>query len=204
MAKKKNNKKSFCEEFEDYELPPCAKFLGSFNPFVKDGKVIYRNNNRLYLFLSFNRNIVSEQEYNPLDPSTYLFKASGNLQIELYFFIIGLFINEVQKGNIYDYENIIIHDNSDADKFIKNVLGNEYNITTEFISSLTYIVSNSNAIIPPFYGVIDITPINFYIILMLSRFCGNYGLLFGDNSFVTDDFINVDLANIYVEFYNCR
>ena len=138
-----------------------------------------------------------------MDPSTYSSTGVGNLQIELYFFIIGLFINEVQKGNIKDYENISIHEDDNADKFIKNVLDNEYNITTEFVPSLTYLISNASAVIPVFTGVIDISPINFYIILMLSRFYGDYGLLFSDNAYVTNDFINLALANTYVEFYKC-
>lgn len=56
MTKRKKRKKSFCEDFSNFQLPPCAKFLGSANPFVKDDKIIYRNNNRLYLFF-YNRNI---------------------------------------------------------------------------------------------------------------------------------------------------
>lgn len=203
MTKRKKRKKSFCEDFDSFKLPPCAKFLGSNNPFVKDGRIIYRNNNRLYLFLSFNTKSNVGKTYNPMDPSTYSSTGVGNLQIELYFFIIGLFINEVQKGNIKDYENIAIHEDDNADKFIKNVLDNEYNITTEFVPSLTYLISNASAVIPVFTGVIDISPINFYIILMLSRFYGDYGLLFSDNAYVTNDFINLALANTYVEFYKC-
>lgn len=203
MTKRKKRKKSFCEDFSSFQLPPCAKFLGNANPFVKDDKIIYRNNNRLYLFLSFNTKTSNGKTYNPIDPSTYNLTGAGNLQIELYFFIIGLFINEIQKGKIKEYENIMIHEDDDADKFIKSILENEYTITSEFIPSLTYIVSNSSAVIPVFTGVIEISPINFYIILMLSRFYGNYGLLFSDNAYVTNDFINIALANTYVEFCKC-
>ena len=39
---------------------------------------------------------------------------------------------------------------------------------------------------------------------MLSRFNTDYGLLFSDNAYVTNDFINRTLANIYVEFYCSR
>ena len=45
---------------------------------------------------------------------------------------------------------------------------------------------------------------NFYIMLMLSRFYSDYGLLFSDNSYVTNDFINRTLANIYFEFNQYR
>lgn len=93
--KKEKRKKTFCEDFENFTLPPCAKFIGSNNPFVKDGKIVYRNNNRLYLFLIFNGNINIGKTYNPIDTTTYASYVVGNLQIELYFYIIGLFINEV-------------------------------------------------------------------------------------------------------------
>ena len=203
MTKRKKRKKSFCEDFSNFQLPPCAKFLGSANPFVKDDKIIYRNNNRLYLFLSFNTKTSNGKAYNPIDPSTYNLTGIGNLQIELYYFIIGLFINEVQKGKIKEYEDIMIHEDDNADKFIKSVLDNEYTITSEFIPSLTYMVSNASAVVPVFTGVIEISPVNFYIILMLSRFYGDYGLLFSDNAYVTNDFINIALANTYVEFCKC-
>ncbi len=108
MTKRKKRKKSFCEDFSNFQLPPCAKFLGSANPFVKDDKIIYRNNNRLYLFLSFNTKTSNGKAYNPIDPSTYNLTGVGNLQIELYFFIIGLFINEVQKGKIKESMKSII------------------------------------------------------------------------------------------------
>lgn len=49
--KKKN--KSFCNSFDDFTLPPCAKFLGNVNPLINNGKVIYRNLNRVYFFLSY-------------------------------------------------------------------------------------------------------------------------------------------------------
>ena len=48
--KKKN--KSFCNSFDDFTLPPCAKFLGNVNPLINNGKIIYRNLNRVYSFLS--------------------------------------------------------------------------------------------------------------------------------------------------------
>lgn len=202
MTKRKKKRKSFCKDFNSFKLPPCVKFLGGDNPFVKDDSIIYRNNNRLYLFLSFNTKITTGKTYNSIDPSTYNLTGSGNIQIELYFFIISLFINEVQKGNIDKYEDITIHEDDNADKFIKSVLENEYKINTEFIPSLTYIISNSSAVIPLFTGVIQISPINFYITLILSRFYSNYGLLFSDNSYVSNDFINLYLANTYIEFCN--
>ena len=122
MAKKKKKCKNYCNRFDDYSVPPCAKFLGSVNPLVKDGKVVYRNINRLYLFLSYNYSRLATEEYNYLNPLTFNNKVNGNLQIDLYCFIIGLYINEVEKGNIQYNSNIKIHDDKNADKFIKEIM----------------------------------------------------------------------------------
>ena len=205
LLKKKRKKKCKsncnCDPLENFELPPCAKFLGSPNPLVRDGEIIYRNLNRLYFFLSYNYSRFNNQNYNPINPATFNVNTNANLQIDLYDFIIGLYINEVEKGNITFDNSVKIHDDENADEFIKKVMGNNYNLNSSFVPSLTYIVSNSNAVIPFFTGSIEISITNFYIILMLSRFNTDYGLLFSDNAYVTNDFINRTLANIYIEFY---
>ena len=208
LLKKKRRKKCknncTCDPLENFELPPCAKFLGSPNPLVKDGEILYRNINRLYLFLTYNYSKFSNQIYNPINPATFNINTNANLQIDLYCFIIGLYINEVEKENIKFDSSVKIHDDENADEFIKKVIGNNYDLDSSFIPALTYVVSNANAVIPFFSGVIDISITNFYIILMLSRFNSDYGLLFSDNSYVTNDFINRTLANIYFEFNQYR
>lgn len=202
--KKKCKNNCNCNPLEDFELPPCAEFLGSHNPLIRDGEIIYMNLNRLYFFLSYNYVRFNNQNYNPINPATFNVNTNANLQIDLYCFIIGLYVNEVEKGNIKFDSSVKIHDDENADEFIKKVMGNNYNLDSSFVPSLTYIISNSNAVIPFFTGIIDISITNFYIILMLSRFNTDYGLLFSDNSYVTNDFINRTLANIYVEFNKCR
>ena len=198
--KKKN--KSSCNSFDDFTLPPCAKFLGNINPLINNGKVIYRNINRFYFFISYNYSKISSPTYNSLNPQSFNNTINGNLQIEPYYFFIGMYINEIQKGNIIYNDNVKIHDNKYADSFIKTILKNNYEINSSFIPSLTYAISNSNAILPPYLASIEISLINFYIILMINRFYYEYGLLFSDNAYVTNDFINNFLANIYVEFNN--
>lgn len=198
--KKKN--KSSCNSFDDFTLPPCAKFLGNINPLIKNGKVIYRNINRFYFFISYNYSKISSPTYNSLNPQSFNNTINGNLQIEPYYFFIGMYINEIQKGNITYNDNVKIHDNKYADRFVKTILKNNYEINSSFIPSLTYAISNSNAILPPYLASIEISLINFYIILMINRFYYEYGLLFSDNAYVTNDFINNFLANIYVEFNN--
>lgn len=198
--KKKN--KSSCNSFDDFTLPPCAKFLGNINPLINNGKVIYRNLNRFYFFISYHYSKISSPTYNSLNPQSFNDTINGNLQIEPYYFFIGMYINEIQKGNIIYNDNVKIHDNKYADSFIKTILKNNYEINSSFIPSLTYAISNSNAIISPYLASIEISLINFYIILMINRFYYEYGLLFSDNAYVTNDFINNFLANIYVEFNN--
>ena len=180
--KKKCKNNCNCDPLENFQLPPCAKFLGSPNPLVRDGEIIYRNLNRLYFFLSYNYSRFNNQSYNPINPATFNVNTNANLQIDLYHFIIGLYINEVEKGNIKFDSSVKIHDDENADEFIKEVMGNNYNLNSTFVPSLTYVVSNSNAVISLFTGIIDISITNFYIILMLSRFNTDYGLLFSDNA----------------------
>ena len=198
----KKKSKSSCNSFDDFTLPPCAKFLGNINPLINNGKVIYRNLNRFYFFISYHYSKISSPTYNSLNPQSFHNTINGNLQIEPYYFFIGMYINEIQKGNITYNDNVKIHDNKYADSFIKTILKNNYEINSSFIPSLTYAISNSNAIISPYLASIEISLINFYIILMINRFYYEYGLLFSDNAYVTNDFINNFLANIYVEFNN--
>ena len=201
--KKRKNRKCNCNQnvncFEDFELPPCSKFLGSDNPLINDGRIIYRNFNRFYFFLTFNSSELNDVTYDPLKPETYNSTGNGNLQIEPYYFFIGLYINCVEKGKIKYDVNEKIHEDDDADGFIKNVLENEYTIGHNFIPSLTYIIGNSSAVIPMYTGNIQISPINYYIILMLNRAYGNYGMLYSNNAYITNDFINRTLASMYFE-----
>lgn len=201
----KKKKKKHCRcKFQDFKLPPCAEFLGNYNPLVYNGHVIYRNTNRLYFFLCFNNNGDIGKTYNPAEPLTFNNIHGGCIQIEPYLFFIGVYINEFQKGNMANFNETKIHDDNNADEFIKSVLSNTYdtnNVNSEVVPTLSYVISNSNAILPLFSAYIEIRPINYYIILMLSRFYGDYGLLFGDNSYVTNDFVNETLASI---FFQCK
>lgn len=201
--KKKKNKKICCNPYEGFQLPPCAKFLNSFNPLIKDNKLIYKNNNRLYFFITLNKITNKEKRYDPLDPLSYKTNAIVNIQIEPYYFYIALFVNEVQKGNIKDYKDVNITDKKESDDFIKKILCSKYNIDMEIIPSITYLISNSSAVVPLLQGTIDISPINYYIVYILSRNFKDYGVIFSDNSYVTNDYINNLLANICIGFDTC-
>lgn len=215
MSKKKKKKKSKkCDNnfarapFEDYKLPPCVDYLGAKNPFVKNGELVYKNYNRLYCFLTYNYTNGTEGNYNTANPATYVTALTSNMQIETYCLLIGVYINEVQKGNIEFDESIPIHADENADTFIKTIIeneeNNEYNIEKSFVPSLTYAISNSNAIVPFFIGKIEISMTNFYIMIMLSRCGSDYGMMFSDNACVTNDFINNILADMNTIFNECN
>ena len=43
-----------CNPFAGGEVPPCSEFLGNSNPIIKDGELIFTNNNRIFFFISTN------------------------------------------------------------------------------------------------------------------------------------------------------
>lgn len=112
----------------------------------------------------------------------------------------SLFIHGVQKG-ICDYKKEMkIHSNDAIDRFIHSMLQNQPQVTLDFILSLLLIISNGNAIHSLFNETIFITPLNFYILLLLSRMEADPGLFFGNNSYVTPDPINFAAASVYLQF----
>ncbi len=196
MSKKEND---CCTNiFDGFSLPPCTQYLGSQNPLVGDNGILYRNLNRLYFFLSYNFATNPSNSYDSCDPSTFAIASNGNLQIDIYCFIIGIYLTEIEKGNIEYKPEEKIHQNETADNFIKEVLSQDPPINTSLIPSLTYIISNSNAVASLLSTSIDISLRTFYIILILSRMNGDYGLLLSNNSYVTNDFINNALADIHI------
>lgn len=201
-CKKKNkyNNKFNCNIFQGAELPPCAKFLGSYSPLIKDGNFIYPNYNRLFLFLTYNSPLSEPESYDPKDIRTYSLQQNANLQITLYDFLIGLFINEVQKEVIKYDSKMKIHDNKYADKFIKTLITANFEVYSDFIPSLSFVISNSNAILSLYTADVKISPINFYIIFMLNRIRNEPALKYGNNCYVTPDYINYELANLFIKY----
>ena len=196
MSKKNND---CCKSiFDIFTLPPCTQYLGSQNPLVGDNGILYRNLNRLFFFLSYNFTTESSNPYNSCDPSTFTIASNGNLQIDIYCFIIGVYLTEIEKGNIEYNPEDKIHQDDTADNFIKEILSQEPPLNTSLVPSLTYIISNSNAVAALLSTNIDISLRTFYIILVLSRMNGDYGLLLSNNCYVTNDFINQALADIHV------
>ncbi len=197
------NKNSGSNPYAGGEVPPCGVYLGNIDPIIKDGKVIYRNENRVYFFISTilnNRAVIYPREPETATPITEEPFTSSNLQISLTTFIVGLYINQIQLGKIkYDKTNAI-HSNKTADEFIHQTLQNPPQIKTNIVTTLSLIISHSNAIIPLYTRSLDITALNYYILFALNRLENNPGLFFGNNSFVDQDPINIDFAALNLQF----
>ncbi len=195
---------SYCNNiYSGGVVPPCAAFLSDTNPIIKDGKIIYRNLNRIFCFISTSPKPPSTQTQGERpNPSTFNFlpSTSTNLQISLTTFLIGLFINQVQLGYI-KYENQIpIHPNKAVDEFIHEALQISPEVKIEYTPNLTFVYSNGNAILPLISSTQQITPLNYYILFILNRFENNPALLYGNNSFITRNPINFDLSALNQQF----
>ena len=54
--------KDNCNPFAGGEIPPCSDFLGNLNPIIKDGKLIFRNYNRVFYFIGTNSQLIIQQQ----------------------------------------------------------------------------------------------------------------------------------------------
>ena len=197
------NQNSGCNPYAGGEVPPCSAYLGNIDPIIKDGKVIYRNENRVYFFISTilnNRAVIYPREPETTTPITEEPFTSSNLQISLTTFIVGLYINQIQLGKIKYDKTSAIHSNKTADEFIHQTLQNPPQIKTNIVTTLSLIISHSNAIIPLYTRSLNITALNYYILFVLNRLENNPGLFFGNNSFVDQDPINIDFAALNLQF----
>ena len=188
--------KDNCNPFTGGEIPPCSDFLGNLNPIIKDKELIFRNNNRVYYFISAVTEIGNTEDIFLLGNSN----TQTNLQISLTTFLVGLYINEVEIGNIKHCKENNIHNNKEANDFINTILENKPEVTVDYIPSLRIVISNSNAILPLYINQVNITPLNYYILFILNRLENYPGLFFGNNSYVSEDPINFSLASLALIF----
>lgn len=193
-----------CNPYEGGHLPPCSAFLGNNNPIIKDGNVIFRNNNRVYYFISTasvkEQASIATELPETTSPITEMPFTAANFQIDLSIFIIGLFIDQIQKNIIKYDEKIPIHSDKSINDSIHQLLKNSPKIQVDYIPKLSLVISNSNAILPLYTYSVAITPLNFYILFILNRLENNPGLFFSNNSFTTEDPINFTLASINIQF----
>lgn len=174
-----------CKKYINGKIPPCSQLLGNLNPLIKDGKIIFRNLNRLFYFISINPKDLT------ISPNFNL-----NIQISLPTYIIGVFIDLIEKKKINYSKDIKIHDNEEINNFIHECINNPKDGSNNYYPSLTLIYTNNNAILAPFTYNINISFNNFIILFALNRIENNPGLFFINNSFVTEDAINFILSTI--------
>ncbi|MDD7793356.1 hypothetical protein [Clostridium sp. 'White wine YQ'] len=186
---KKNLESYNPNPYSSGEVPPCSAFLGNAEPIIKNGHVIFRNFNRLFCFIS----TASD------DPSEKINKVNTNIQISITTYIIGLYINKVQLGIIKYNKSSKIHSDETANEFIHKMIDKSPEVKVDYKPSLKAVVSNQNAILPLFTNIIDINPLNYYILFILNRMEANPGLYFANNDFGTEDSINFMLASLYFE-----
>lgn len=96
-----------------------------------------------------------------------------NLEISLNTFIIGLIINEIQRGKRSYNENETFHPSEEVNEFIHNTLQENVPRTMETIPNLTFVYGNAAAVLPIYTQVINITPLNFFIVLALHKLEAN-------------------------------
>ena len=103
-------------------------------------------------------------------------------------------------GNIKHNKENTIHNNKTANDFISTTLENKTEITVDYNPELIIVISNSNAILALYTNIINISPLNYYILFILNRLENNPGLFFGNNSYATEDEINFTLAELAIRF----
>lgn len=197
------DRSSDCNPYSGGVIPPCSALLNDTNPIIKDGKLIYRNLNRIYCFISTSPKLTSVHVHGELltaNTLQYLPFTSTNLQISITTFIIGLYIDQVQRGSIKYEKNTDIHPDKAANDFIHKSLESQPEITMEYTPKLALLYSNGNAVLPLVSTTWEITPLNYYVLFALNRFENDPGLFFGNNSFVTGEPINFDLSLIDLQF----
>ena len=194
-------KKIDCTQFEGANVPPCSKFLNNSNPLIKDGKLIYRNENRLFYFIS---TTPKEQTSETRNQSVlHLHSAFANLQIGLGTYIIGLFIEQIESKLIKYDKNCVIHNDNITNTFIHQALKKAPQFDFNFTPSISLVVSNGNAILPLYTYTINITDLNFFILFIINRLEGNPAFFYGNNSFAEEDMINFAIANMSLQFPKC-
>lgn len=194
-------KKYSCNPYEGGEVPPCSAFLNNTNPIIKDCNIIFKNENRVFYFISTNPN-ESNNSQSSGSSSAITEKPSiyTNLQVSLSTFIIGLYINQIQKGEIKYSEKSIIHSDKSFNNIIHDILKKAPEVKVDYIPSLNLVVSNNNAILPFYTYSVNISPLNYYILFIINRMENNRGLFFINNAYATEDPINFCMASLNLHF----
>lgn len=101
-------------------IPPCAEYLKNDNVLLINNDMLYINNNKIYAFISSN---ASNQDSKGNSSES----LNTNIEISITTFIIGLFINQIQKGIIEYDEDKPIHQDKKIDSLIHQCLKESLN-----------------------------------------------------------------------------
>lgn len=175
-----------CFLYEGGKIPPCSEMLGNMNPIIKDNKLIFRNLNRLFYFLS-------------LQTSRKKQSLNLNIQISLYNYLIGLFLLELEDNIEKIKGEPKLHDDDMINALIYEMLKNPPQIKDNFEANLVLVYSNNNAIMNPLTYELVISPLTFLILLIINRLENHPGLFFINNSYVTEDLVNFMLSELHIE-----
>ncbi len=186
-----------CNQYEGGKVPPCSAFLDNANPIIKDGKLIFKNENRLFYFISASPKNTSQAGSPGSLPGIATYT---NLQIGLATFIVGLFIDQIQREVIEYDKSCEIHSDKTANLFVHKAIQNPPELDFDFIPTLSLVISNGNAILPLYTYTVNISSLNFFILFVLNRLEGNPAFFFGNNSFAEEDILNFTLADMKLKF----
>ncbi len=201
---RQNHKNSWeedcCENpFAGFNLPPCARFLNNYNPMVnEDGQCIFINYNRVYCFVSLLCQQGSENPFIANSVSPFSCQTNLNYQISFANYLIAVFIHQIQLGEIKREPHMMIHEDAVMNDMINSLLADEPKIeAANCAPSITLYCSNSNAVTPLYTVTTNISPLNFYIIVLLILWERDAGFYLGNNAYVTPDAINYGLSSLY-------
>lgn len=180
-------RRKICNLYKDSEIPPCAQYLGNDFLLLKDGKLIYRNLNRFFFFISLNSNHSNKS-------------FDINIQINIKQFIIGLFLHEILQDPSKYQKDCEIDADPKTNSLIHKLIQNPpKQINEEYNYSLILVYSNQDSILNPFTYTLSIKPLVFYILLILNRIENHPGFFFVNNNYVTEDAFNFALASLFIE-----
>lgn len=182
-----------CNKYEGAKLPPCAGLLKNPNPIIKDGKIIFRNLNKLFYFIGI----------QPKDDHSKS-RCFANIQISLPTYITGILIDQFESNKIKYKEEVSIHSNKDINEFIHKSIKNPTKFNFDYKAILTLLYSNIDAVLTPFQHNLEISLNNFLILLTINRMENNPLLLFVNNSDATEDILNFILSEIDINFKLCE
>lgn len=188
-----------CENpFAGFDLPPCARFLNNYNPMVNaEGQCIFINYNRVYCFVSLFCQQGKENPFIKNNLAPFACQSTINYQISFANFLLAVLIHQIQLGEVKKTKDMVFHQDKVMNDMINSLLDDTPKIDCDCVPSITLYCSNSNAVSPLYTVTTNISPINFYIILLLALQEQDAGLYLGNNAYVSPDPINYHLSSLY-------